>query len=108
MSASYRPLTDTTNHTIDRSAEISGVVRSSNRSAGAIRQRLPGILPWQRASEAFQRVIFCQHRDGVNRSRLARREGIGAATVESYFQRRLQRQFAAWHTARATPPRCAT
>ena len=57
------------------------------------RQRLPGILPCQRASEAFQKAIYQQHLDGINRSRLARREGIGAATVERYFRHGLQRQF---------------
>ncbi len=65
------------------------------------RQRLPGILPCQRASEAFQQAIFQEHLDGINRSRLGRRENIGAATVERYFQRGLQRQFREWH-----PPRC--
>jgi len=38
-------------------------------------------------------MIFRQHLDGINRSRLGRREGIGAATVEQHFQRGLQRQF---------------
>ena len=57
------------------------------------RQRLPGILRCQRASEAFQEAIFQQHLDGINRSRLGRRENIGAATVERYFQRGLRRQF---------------
>jgi transposase len=65
------------------------------------RQRFPGVLPWQRSSEPFQRLIFSLHLDGINRSQLARREGIGAATVERYFQRGLQRQFGEWH-----PPRC--
>jgi transposase len=65
------------------------------------RQRFPGILPWQRSSEAFQRLIFGLHLDGINRSCLGRRERIGAATVERYFQRGLQRQFTQWH-----PPRC--
>jgi len=65
------------------------------------RQRFPGILPCQRASEAFQKTIFQQHLDGINRSRLGRREGIGAATVERYFQHGLQRQFKEWH-----PPQC--
>ena len=64
------------------------------------RQRFPGILPCQRASEAFQRMIFGQHLDGINRSRLGKREGIGAATVERYFQRGLQRQFSEWHSRR--------
>jgi transposase len=65
------------------------------------RQRLPGILPAQRASEAFREAIYQQHLDGINRSRLGRREGIGAATVERYFQHGLRRQFREWH-----PPRC--
>ena len=65
------------------------------------RQRFPGIQPCQRSSEAFQKMIFRQHLDGINRSRLGRREGIGAATVERYFQRGLKRQFGEWHS-----PRC--
>jgi transposase len=64
------------------------------------RERLPGILRCQRASEAFQESIYQQHRDGINRSRLGRRTGIGAATVERYFQHGLKRQFAEWHPRR--------
>jgi transposase len=71
------------------------------RSCGRyFRQRFPGILLWQRSSEAFQKMIFRDHLDGVNRSRLGRRESIGAATVERYFQRALQRKFAALQPAR--------
>jgi transposase len=78
------------------------VPRSQCLSCGRrSRQLLPGILRCQRASEAFQRAIYQQHLDGINRSRLGRREGIGAATVERYFRRGLARQFAARH-----PPRC--
>ncbi|HTB15379.1 MAG TPA: hypothetical protein VK752_27600 [Bryobacteraceae bacterium] len=58
----------------------------------------PGIQPCQRSSEAFQAMIFRQHLDGIHRSRLGRRERIGAATVERYFQRGLQRQFGQWHS----------
>ena len=57
------------------------------------RQRFPGILRWQRSSEAYQKMIFRDHLDGVNRSRLGRRERLGAATVERYFSRALKRQF---------------
>lgn len=64
------------------------------------RQRFPGILPCQRASEAFRERIFQQHLDGINRSRLGRREGIGAATVERYFRHGLNRQFREWHSRR--------
>jgi transposase len=64
------------------------------------RERFVGILPGQRASEAFQKMIYRQHLDGINRSRLGKREGIGAATVERYFRCGLQRQFGQWHSAR--------
>jgi transposase len=37
-------------------------------------------------------MIFQQHLDGINRSCLGRRKGIGAATVQRYFLRRLQRR----------------
>jgi transposase len=65
------------------------------------RQRFPGILSWQRSSEAFQKMICRDHLDGINRSRLARRESLGAATVDRYSRRVLQRQFAALRS-----PRC--
>jgi transposase len=55
-------------------------------------QRFPGILPRKRATEPFRRSVFVQHYDGVNRSRLGQREGIGSATVERWFQDFLQRE----------------
>jgi len=67
------------------------------------RQRFPGILAWQRSSEAFRRMIYQHHLDGTNRSCLGRREGIGAATVERHFRHGLQRQFGEWHA-----PQCPT
>jgi transposase len=36
--------------------------------------------------------VFVQHWDGVNRSRLGRREGIGSATVERWFEDFLRRE----------------
>ena len=69
----------------------------------AIATLLPGILRCQRASEAFRVAIYEQHRDGINRSRLGKREGVGAATVERYFQHGLKRQFAEWHAPRCPP-----
>jgi transposase len=56
------------------------------------RQQVPGVQAFQRASESFQEMIFQQHLDGINRSCLGRRKGIGAATVQRYFLRRLQRR----------------
>lgn len=55
------------------------------------RQRFEGILPGQRASEPLKREIFQDHWDGISRSRLARRQGIGHATVERWFQHQLRR-----------------
>ncbi len=64
-------------------------------------QRFIGILAWQRSTELFEEFIDRQHLDGINRSRLGRREGIGEATVERYCERHLARQHAEWH-----PPEC--
>jgi transposase len=46
-------------------------------------------------------MIYQQHLDGINRSCLGKRKGIGAATVQRYFLRRLQRQARQDH-----PPEC--
>jgi transposase len=58
----------------------------------SFRQQLPGIQPCQRASESFQEMIYQQHLDGINRSCLGRRKGIGAATVQRYFLTHLRRR----------------
>ena len=58
----------------------------------SFRQRIPGIQPFQRSSESFQEMVYQQHLDGINRSCLGRRKGIGAATVQRYFLRHLQRR----------------
>ena len=65
----------------------------------SFRQRVPGIQPFQRASESFQQMIYQQHLFGINRSCLGRWKGIGAATVQRYFLRRLQRQVRQDHPA---------
>lgn len=56
------------------------------------RQQFPGLLKGQHATEAFRRMIFYRHWDGISRRRLGEREGIGAATVERYFQYFLRRK----------------
>jgi len=48
-------------------------------------QRFPGILPGKRSTEPFRRYVANQHRDGINRTSLGRREGIGGATVERWY-----------------------
>jgi transposase len=57
-------------------------------------QRFPGVLPRKRATEPFRRSVFVKHYDGINRSRLGRREGIGSATVERWFEDYLRREWA--------------
>lgn len=64
------------------------------------RQPLPGVLRCQRATEPFREAIFRQHLDGINRSCVGRREGIGAATVERHFRHGLERQFSERHSLR--------
>jgi transposase len=62
------------------------------------RQRFPGILKCQRSSEAYRKRIFDLHLAGINRSRLGRRERIGAATVERHFRHGLGKQIGERHS----------
>ena len=57
-------------------------------------QRFPGVLPYRRSTEGYRREIFVQHRDGICQTQLARRGGIGTATVERWFQDLLGRKLA--------------
>lgn len=58
------------------------------------RERFPGLLPGQHATEAFRGQVFQDHWDGISRSRVAQRESIAAATVERHFQHFLARLLA--------------
>ena len=55
------------------------------------RERFPGVLKAQRASEAFRFQVFRDHWDGISRSRVARRERIASATVERHSKHFLSR-----------------
>ena len=57
-------------------------------------QRFPGILPYRRSTEGYRREVFEQHRDGICQTQLARRGGIGTATVERWFHDLLERKVA--------------
>jgi transposase len=57
-------------------------------------QRFPGILPSKRATEPFRRSVVVAHFDGINRSCLGRREGIGSATIERWSEDFLGRELA--------------
>lgn len=51
-------------------------------------------MPRKRATEPFRRSVFVAHYDGINRRRLAQRQGISGATVERWFQDFLRRELA--------------
>lgn len=55
-------------------------------------ERLPGLLPRRRSTEAFRRQIVRDHHQGVCRKTLAEREKIGTATVERCYQDALRRK----------------
>jgi transposase len=55
------------------------------------RERFPGLLKAQRATEAFRFKVFRDHWDGINRCRVGKREQIGSATVERYAKHFLKR-----------------
>ena len=55
-------------------------------------QRFAGILPRRRATEPFRRTVSLRHLDGISRSALSRREGIGSATVERWLHEHLERR----------------
>lgn len=58
------------------------------------RQRFPGILKGRHATEAFRKEIVTDHMDGICQSRLAKRAGIGSATVERWYHEHLGRKVA--------------
>lgn len=74
------------------------------RSCGRyFRQRFPGLLPYQRATEPFKSEVCQNHHDGICQSRLSRRMRMGSATVERWYHRYLERKLA--ERANATCPR---
>lgn len=65
------------------------------RSCGCyFRQRFPGLLRYQRATEPFRQEVCQDHHDGIAQSSLARRTGLGSATIERWYHRFLQRKMA--------------
>lgn len=55
-------------------------------------QRLPGINPYQRVTEPFKEQVALRHHGGASKRRAASDLGVGAATVERYYQRYLNAQ----------------
>ena len=56
------------------------------------RQRFPGLLRYQRATETFKSSVCQDHHDGICQSRLARRMQMGTATLERWYHRFLERK----------------
>lgn len=50
------------------------------------RERFPGVLPGQHATEAYRFKVFKDHWDGISGSRVGQRENISPATVERHSQ----------------------
>lgn len=48
--------------------------------------RLPGVLPYCRASENFRREVFEDHHGGHTQKRISKTHEIGQATVERWYQ----------------------
>lgn len=58
------------------------------------RQRFEGLLPYQRATEPFRNEVCQDHHDGICQRQLARRTGLGSATIERWYHRFLTRKMA--------------
>jgi transposase len=58
------------------------------------RQRFPGLLSYQRATEPFKSEVCQDHHDGICQSRLAQRMQMGTATIERWYHRFLERKMA--------------
>lgn len=56
-------------------------------------QRMPGILPYQRATEPLKDEISIKHHHGHSVLTVSRDLSIGQATVGRYYKRYLQREF---------------
>jgi len=50
------------------------------------RQRFPGIGRYRRSTEPFRRQVFTHHHEGISQKALARRERLGSATIERWYQ----------------------
>ncbi|NDC23646.1 MAG: ISL3 family transposase, partial [Proteobacteria bacterium] len=48
--------------------------------------RIPGVLPRKRSTESFRQEVYEKHHGGISQQFLSRTHGIGAATVERWYQ----------------------
>lgn len=57
------------------------------------RHEFTGIRPRYRSSEAFQIEVFEAHHEGVTQRKLSRSHGISSATVERWYQEKIQQKY---------------
>ena len=58
------------------------------------RQRFPGVLPYQRATESFKAEVCMDHHGGISQKTLGERRNLGTATIERWYHRFLERRMA--------------
>jgi transposase len=58
------------------------------------RQRFPGLLPYQRATEPFKEEVCRDHHGGICQRTLGERRRLGTATIERWYHRFLERLMA--------------
>jgi len=58
------------------------------------RQRFPGLLPYQRATEPFKDEVCRQHHGGISQKVLGELRRMGSATIERWYHRFLLRRMA--------------
>ena len=56
-------------------------------------QRMPGIEPYQRATELLKEEISVRHHDGHSILKVSQNLSVGQATAERYYRRYLERKF---------------
>ena len=55
--------------------------------------RMPGILPYQRATEPYKDEVATKHHDGSSILKVSQRLALGEATVGRYYKNYLKREF---------------
>ena len=53
-------------------------------------QRIPGVQPYQRATELFKDQVALKHHGGASKRVTSQFMGVGSATVERYYQHYLK------------------
>jgi transposase len=66
-------------------------------------QRIPGVLPYQRATERLKEQVFIQHTQGISQKDLARSFVLGKGTIERWYHQYYER-----HSREKHQPFCPT